>query len=235
MFCLAFSVNAQGVFRADCNAKDVVVGNPFKVSFVLEDADIRNISFPNFDKDGFNVLQGPVNESRYVSINGKGTYSEAYIFILAPKKTGKLTLGSARVVTTKNKALTTKPITINSVQESGSTVTDENIHNLPPALAGNVFFRMESNTLNAVPGEEIRIDLKLYTRTDLARIDLTKEPSCDDANISPLPYYDREIRMDVFNGKQFASKIIYSFSLFTGKTGEIVIKPAAIKIAMARY
>lgn len=234
IFYVVAALSQDVAFKAESNADEVIVGNPFKVSFILENADIRNISFPNFESDGFSVIQGPVNESRYVNINGKASYSEAYIFIISPKKTGKLSLGSAKVVTSRGKAITTKPLIISVVSGSSGNVVGENTHNLPAALAGKVFFRMEPSTQKAVPGQEIRLDLKVYTQVDLAGIELRKEPNSDFVELNPLSYFDREIRMDVFNGKQFASKIIYSFSFFAGKTGEIEIKPAAVDIFLGR-
>ncbi len=236
IFLLHFALCAnaqQVVFRADCNAKDVVVGNPFKVSFELQNADIRNINFPNFDKDGFTVVNGPINESKYMSVNGKSNYSEAYIFILSPKKTGKLTIGEARVVTSKGKTMTTKTITVNSVAKNNSSASGDE-HNLPSSIAGKVIFRMEPSTTDAVPGEQIQLNLKVYTQLDLTSIELTKEPKSPMIDLLPLSYYDREARVDVLNGRQYASKIIYSFSFFAPKSGTLEINPSAVQISMGR-
>ena len=228
-FCCSSAVNGQQiVFRADCNVQDVVVNSPFKVSFVLENADVKNISFPKFEKDGFSVLQGPMNESRFVNINGKSNYTESYVFILAPKKTGKFTLGPAKVVTTKNKVLTTKSIEINSVASSGkNTVIGSD--NLPAAISGKVIFRLVPSTEKAVPGEQVNIDLKVYTQLDLASIGLVVEPKSKDVDLIPLSYTDQETSVDVINGRQYASKVIYRFSFAAGSPGSVEIVPAKIE------
>jgi hypothetical protein len=227
---------SQGVrFKAECSAEDVALGESFKVSFVLENSDIRNINFPQFEKDGFSVVQGPVNESRYMNVNGRASYSESYVFILRPLKTGKLTLGAARVVTSAGNALSTKPLTINSVAASGKNAVDNNPDNLPASIAGKVFFRLKPSKTELVPGEQFYVDLVVYTQIDLAGIDLIKGPKTNQAEPEPTSYYDRETRIDILNGKQFASKIIYRFVLIAEKPGTIEIAGAQISIASSYY
>ena len=231
--CSSISFYAQTVaFRADCNAKDVVVGNPFKVSFVLENADVRNISFPNFDKDGFSVMQGPMNESRYMNVNGKASYTESYVFLLAPKKTGKYSLGPAKVVTTKGKTFSTKSIEINSVAASGKNSADAK-DNLPAGISGKVIFRMVPSTKEAVPGEQVMIDMKVYTQLDLASIGMTLEPKSKQVDLFPTNFSDQATSVDVINGRQYASKTIYRFTFTAGSPGTIDINPAKIEFIEA--
>jgi hypothetical protein len=229
LFCCALAANAQKVvFRADCNAEDVAVNSPFKVSYVLENADVKNISFPKFEKDGFSVIQGPMNESRYMNVNGKSSNTEAYVFLLAPKKVGKFTLGPAKVVTTKGKVLTTRSIEINSVSASAKN-TGFGTDNLPAGVSGKVIFRMLPSTEKAIPGEQVIVDLKVYTQLDLASIGLSVEPKSEKADLIPVSYNDQETSVDVINGKRYASKTIYKFSFVAGSPGTVEINPAAIQ------
>lgn len=232
LFCCSLAAYAQKVvFRADCNAKDVVLNNPFKVSFVLENSEVKNISFPKFEKDGFSVVQGPINESKYTNINGKSSSSENYVFLLAPKKVGKLTLGPAKVVTSRGKVLSTQSIEINSVA-SGKNSEPGN-DNLPAGISGKVIYRMVPSTESAVPGEQVNVDMKVYTQLDLASVGMTLEPKSKQVDLLPLNYNDNETSVDVINGRQFASKTLYRFSFIAGSPGTVEISPSKIEFVQA--
>jgi len=229
LFSCSLAAYAQKVvFRADCNASDVVVNNPFKVSFVLENADVKNISFPKFEKDGFSVVQGPMNESRYTNINGKSSYTESYVFLLAPKKTGKFTLGPAKVVTTNGKVLSTKSIEINSV--AAGKDSEGGNDNLP---AGKVIYRMIPSTKTAVPGEQVSVDMKVYTQLDLASVGMTLEPKSKQVELLPTNYNDQQTSVDVINGRQYASKTLYRFTFMAGSPGIVEISPSKIEFVQA--
>ncbi len=223
-------------FVADCNASDVVVGNAFKVSFRLENAEIRNVYFPDFEKDGFQVLQGPVSESSYRYVNGLSSSSEAYTFILAASKVGKLRLSPARITTTKGKQMQTKELVINSVAANTASGAGGSIgnNNLPPSVADKVLYRLEPSTQKAIVGEQVILHFKIYTQVDLSSIEISKEPSFQNVYMQPLRYYDPEARIEVVNGKQYVSKILYSVALFPSKEGSIEIEPSTLRIALGR-
>ena len=232
LFCCSLAANAQKVvFRADCNAKEVVANKPFKVAFVLENAEVKNISFPKFEKDGFSVVQGPINESKYTNINGKSSNSESYVFLLTPKKVGKLSLGPAKVITTRGKVLSTKSIEINSVASGKNSETEDD--NLPAGISGKVIYRMIPSTESAVPGEQVNVDMKVYTQLDLASVGMTLEPKSKQVDLLPLNYNDNETSVDVINGRQFASKTLYRFSFIAGSPGTIEISPSKIEFVQA--
>ncbi|WCL82350.1 BatD family protein [Saprospira sp. CCB-QB6] len=234
-WAMSSSLLAQKIaFVADCNASKVVLGNAFRVSFRLENAEIKKIRFPDFEGLGFQIVEGPVNESRYTNINGNRYTFEAYTFSLAPNAEGNYTIGPAEVTTYNGKVLKTMPVKIKCVAPSSSNVQSLNDHNLPKELAGKVLFRLECEHDSAVVGEQIRLNYKVYTQIDISNIELVKEPEFPSMYTKEYRFFDKEARVEVINGQQYATKIIYSMGVFPSKNGELSIPPAEILISVGR-
>ncbi|WBM75541.1 BatD family protein [Saprospira grandis] len=234
-WAMSSSLLAQKIaFVADCNASKVVLGNAFRLSFRLENAEIKKIRFPDFEAQGFQIVEGPVNESRYTNINGNRYTFEAYTFSLAPNNEGNYTIGAAEVTTYGGKVLKTMPVKIKCVAPSSSNVQSLNDHNLPPELAGKVLFRLECENQEAVVGEQIRLNYKVYTQIDISNIELVKEPEFPKMYTREYRFFDKDPRVEVINGQQYATKIIYSMGVFPTKNGELSIPPAEILISVGR-
>lgn len=226
LFCAATAVSAQKVkFSIVCEVEEVELNKAFKVSFVLENADIEFPYFPKFNESGFNVISGPT------AVPGKG--KESFVFLLSPKKTGKLTLGPAKVLTTSGKVLSSNSITLNSVADNVSSV-DAGSDNLPAEISGKVLFRLIPSTKTAVPGELVNIDLKAYSTLALDNI-RHEFPRSEDVVIKSTKYIDRSTSPDVFNGRQYESRIIHR-SIFTAtSSGTVDISPIKIEFHPIYY
>ena len=241
LYCLLFifiSYHAIGQnisFVADCNASEVIVGNAFRLSYRLENADIKNINFPDFETAGFRVLQGPISESNYSYINGVKSSSEAYIFILMAKETGNLRLNPAKVTTSKGQTFTSQAIKIKSIAAGANPSNNGNAgSNLPPSIDGKIIFRVEPSTTRAITGQQITLDFKIYTQVDLTSIEITQEPTLTNVYVHELRYYNQDAQIEVLNGVQYASKIIHSKAIFPSKEGELIIDPAVVAITIGR-
>jgi hypothetical protein len=226
LFCCATAVNAQKVkFSAVCDVNEVKVNTPFKVSFVLENAEVKKPEFPKFIESGFRVISGPTAVPE----------KEAYVFLLAPKRTGKLTIGPAKVITSRGKVLSSNSITINSVADNVSNSEEEN-DNLPSEISGKVLFRLIPSTKTAVPGELVTIDLKAYSMLALENnLRIIENPSSKDAIIKPTKYSDGSTSPDVFNGRPYESKVIARYSFIAGSSGSVEISPSKIAFQPIYY
>jgi hypothetical protein len=232
-FSIQFHLQAQTVsFTAEANAEEVVIENSFVIAFRLENADIRNIDFPDFEKAGFKVLSGPSNATSYNNINGKTTTSESYVFELLPKKVGELTIGSAKVITSRGKTMKSKPVRINVVQANTNSFYDIQRSSLPPSLAGKVLFKVVTDKKSAIVGEDIVLDYKIYTQLDLMNIEFAEEPSFKgfSTRYRPVDSYDAQI--EVVNGRQYAVKTIYRINLIPEKVGKLKIEPALVNVTV---
>lgn len=228
LFCCTTAVNAQKVkFSAVCDVNEVKVNTPFKVSYVLENAEVKKPEFPKFIESGFRVISGPT------VVPGKG--KETYVCLLAPKRTGKLTLGPATVITYRGKVLSSNSITINSVTDNVSNREEEN-DNLPAEISGKVLFRLIPSTKTAVPGEQVIIDLKAYTMLALDNnLSIVENPSSKDVIIKTVKYSDGSTSPDVFNGRQYESRVIDRYSFIAGSSGSVEISPSKIAFQPIYY
>lgn len=153
---------------------------------------------------------------------------------MAPNEEGNYTIGAAEVTTYGGKVLKTMPVKIKCVAPSSSNVQSLNDHNLPPELAGKVLFRLECENQEAVVGEQIRLNYKVYTQIDISNIELVKEPEFPKMYSKEYRFFDKDPRVEVINGQQYATKIIYSMGVFPTKNGELSIPPAEILISVGR-
>jgi hypothetical protein len=237
LFCISFiflswTLSAQKVqFVAESNATDVVLGNAFRVSFRLENAEIQKINFPDFEQAGFRIMNGPMHARQYTNINGKASASESYSFVLAPSKTGKLTIGRAQARAAGGRVLNTKPIVINCVKASKSGGNADR-HNLPSSIAGKVLFQVEADRKKAVVGEQVTLYFNIYTKIDISSIELTDEPDFENEYSYPIRYYNKGARIAVVNGQQYATKTIHAMGVFPAQEGVLRIEPAKMRIAL---
>ncbi|HOJ91658.1 MAG TPA: BatD family protein, partial [Saprospiraceae bacterium] len=101
-------VKAQVSFVTECNAKSVVVGSSFQLTFRLNNAQGINFTPPSFD--GFDLINGPMRSMQSSFVNGVGTSSMGYVYTLQAVKEGILKVGSASIVV-HGKVLKSNPIT----------------------------------------------------------------------------------------------------------------------------
>jgi len=109
-------------FTASTDARQVVVGGYFEVSFTLENGQGNDFRPPAF-KD-FNLLSGPSQSISTSSYNGKWSRTLTYSYNLQPKKIGKFTVGSASI-NVDGKKYTTKPIRVEVVKGKNNTATTQ--------------------------------------------------------------------------------------------------------------
>lgn len=123
----------------------------------------------------FNVIQGPfTSSSSSVSIiNGKVDKKEKYTFsyIIAPTKTGQLTIGPAST-NYNGKNYSTNPIVIN-VSEGNQPINgkkDEREDRSTLKNTGNLFARINLNKSKVFKGESVLATYKIYTRYNSMQI-----------------------------------------------------------------
>lgn len=227
LFYFSFDLLAQQVsFTAVCAYTEVSVGEPFEISFIVDNTEIRDIKFPDFFKAGFEKA-GYNTSSSFQSINGRSSSSESYIFTLIPRKTGQLVIEPAKIITSKGKVLYSKPIVLNAVK--AKTTKNKTNGSFDET---KVLFRLVPSKQTAFVGESILLDFKMYTQIDLMNIELVKEPDFGDFYVHPMPYIDQGTKIEIVNGKQYASKILYRVNVFPKKTGILELDPAEVEIYM---
>ena len=153
------------------NKNPVSVGEQFQVSFSA-DSDIEEFKAPNFN--GLRVLSGP-NQSSSSSvqmINGKFSQSKtiSYNYYMTALNEGELEIGSA-TAKSKDKKIQSKPIKL--IITKANPKSKNNLNDLDK----KVFLKSHINKTKLYQGEQLIVSYKLYSRINLANIEIDDLPS----------------------------------------------------------
>ena len=208
-------------FEAFCDARQVVLNGYFQVTFTLKNADGTNFSPPDFK--GFRILSGPSSSMRTTIVNGVMTREVSYSYTLQPTRTGRFTIGSASV-RVRGKTLRTEPIEIEVVEgkaeEDGKSAREE------------VFVRAEPSTTRAYVGQQILLDLKLYTTLDVDSYSTLEEPAFQGFFVQGLRRTGLRRLQEVIDGVQYSTAVLKRIALFPQQAGRLRIEPITLQLGV---
>lgn len=211
----------QVSFEAVCNATQVLTDSPFEVTFRLRNAHIKTLQPPSFN--GLRA-QGPNIGQSFSHVNGVSSTNQTYTYFLVANKPGTYKIGAAKVLTTKGQTIRTKPFTVKVLEKSATVNSD---------VAGKVFLRTEVSNTDAVVGEQVTVDIKIYTQMGIEQIEIIKEPSFENVFSHYLRSFSGEAKVEVVNGAQYTTKILRRLAVFPSKPGIIIVEPAIVDIGIA--
>ena len=148
----------------------VAVGEQFQISFSTN-GDIEQFRAPSFN--GLRILSGP-NQSSSSSvqvINGQFSQSKtvSYNYYATALKEGGLEIGSASAKV-DGKNVKSNPIKLSV--EKANTKSENNVLD----LSDKVFIKAHINKTKLYQGEQLVVSYKLYSKINLANIDITALP-----------------------------------------------------------
>jgi hypothetical protein len=217
-----WSLGQKVSFEAICNSREVLVGNPFEVTFQLKNAKVKKIEPPNFN--GLQA-QGPNIGQSFSYVNGRSSTNETYSYYVVANKPGTYKIGTAKVITNQGKTLKSKPLTVKVVDRPSA---DDNSN-----LAGKVFLRTELSNTDAVVGEQVIIDIRIYTQVGIEQTEMVKEPVFENMYSHYLRSFADRPEIVVVEGEEYYTRIIRRIVVFPSKPGPIVVEPAIINIGVA--
>jgi hypothetical protein len=223
-------VSAQNpVFKAICNVSEVVVGQPFEVAFKLENARIKALSLPNLTD--FDVL-GPATSIAQSYVNGKTFQMETYTYIFTPKTVGKVTIPAVTVQTNMNTKLTSAPINLKSTKSVAGANNNSNTRRNQgvPDIGDKVLLRINTSNANPVVGEQLVVDLRIYTQVDIRQLDLMKAPRTENVFSHDIRNLNDEPQRISINGKEYTSKILHRAVIFPNKSGKLRLEGGLVSI-----
>ncbi len=215
------SLGQKVSFEAICNGREVLVGNPFEVTFQLRNAKVKKIEPPSFN--GLQA-QGPNIGQSFSYVNGRSSTNESYSYYLVANKPGTYKIGSAKVITNTGKTLKSKAVTVKVVDRPS---TDDNAD-----LAGKVFLRTELSNTDAVVGEQVTVDIRIYTQVGIEQTEMVKEPTFENMYSHYLRSFADRPEIVVVEGDQYYTQVIRRIVVFPSKPGVIIVEPAIINIGI---
>ncbi len=211
-------------FEARCNSTVVSVGQPFEVSFNLVNAQAKSFKPPSLV--GFSQV-GTTSSSGTSVVNGRASTIFTTSISLVANREGSFKIGAAEVITKNGKVLRTKPITIKVVPAAQSPMD-----NLPAQLSGKVFVRTEVSNENPVVGEQVTVDIKIYTMIDIEQIEIIKEPAFDNLFSHYVRSYNGPKSQEVVQGETYTTKVLRRIVVFPSKSGIVMVEPAMVDIGV---
>jgi hypothetical protein len=233
LFCMG--LRAQQVEFTAGAPRMIEAGTAFKVEFTLttdsREATPSDFSGPAFS--GVNVIAGPQSSSweSHTNINGRqsDSYVYVYTYVVSAPTEGTITVPGASV-TVAGRSHTTQPLRIEVVAtgtasgaqpgQPGQQGTGQNTTSL---AKDDVLLRIVPNRTSVYKGEPIRVQLKIYTRANLARISDVKYPAFNGFWNQEIPVNDPG-RQEEYNGKLYQSQVIREFLLFPQQAGTLSIE-----------
>jgi len=218
-------------FTASVERVAVDVAQEFSLTVSVSGTGIGDVGEPELPTmNDFDVLGRSTSQSSQFSIiNGKVSSRKTidYIYALRPRRTGELTIPSAKVKY-KGKEYRTEPIAMRVAE--GSTPSQQTPDVSPETLPeGDIFLDGRVDKTLVYVGEQVNIDYSLFVAVGLSNVRLGNIPSY-------AGFWSEEIfsakRLDfktrVLNGKRYDVAPIKSVALFPTMSGEFEIDPMSI-------
>lgn len=224
IFSVFVSAQSNVSFEAFCDAKRVVAGNYFEVSFTLKNAEGSNFKPPSFN--GFEVLSGPSRSVSTQIINGVVSSQMGYSYTLMAQKVGNFTIGSA-TIKANGKTLKTVPLKIEVVKGKSNTSPGDGNG------GSQVFIRTEPSTQQAKIGQQILVDYKIYTTVNIESYAPMEESNYDGFFAQEVKRFNGQVLREVVDGVQYTTQVLKRVALFPQQAGILKIDPLKVRLEVA--
>jgi oxygen tolerance protein BatD len=212
---------AQVEFKAVVRKNKLGVNQRLKISYRVNKQGADNFKPPSFEN--FKVVAGPSSSVNQTWINGKASYSQAYIYIIEPKKIGKFTIEPAKIeykgkIVKSNvvKITVTKEVAIPKDPNNPNYIAQQSIHLVA-----------EVSNLKPFVGEGIYVVYKLF---------VSKNISLNGSRVSESPQYKGFWNQDIavkqvnfkngmYNGESYRYVVLKKAVLIPQRSGKLLIEP----------
>jgi hypothetical protein len=213
-------------FEVAVGSRELIVGVPFELTFTLKNAEGTRFTPPTFA--GFQT--SGVSEMRGATIvNGRSTLSQTWSIFLTALKPGTYTIGSATVLTTANRSLSTKPIGLKILPLAASNRGNVNV---PPGSDDRIFVAAEFDQKEAFVGQQCTWRIRLYTQLSVEGYDLIALPDFQGFFSKEKVRYDKRVDYVTIRRKKYAVRTLHEEALFPQETGDLMIGAARVSVGI---
>lgn len=202
-------------FEVITDAQSVLQNSSFQLSFRLNNAQGSNFNAPDFSP--FQVIAGPARSMQTSIINGAMTSSIGYVYTLACNQVGSFTIKPANILV-NGKVLYSKPITIKVVKAQANAGT-----------GAEIIVKALLDKTEAYLGEQICLTYKLYTQVNIDNMEMGTRPNLDAFQNQAVNMLNNPTLREIYNGKEYTTKILSKSILFPVKIGRIHIEPTVYR------
>ncbi len=230
-FSLLFSlitVAQDAELKATVSKNKLGVNQRLRIEFMVNRQGADNFKVPNFKN--FEVIAGPSSSINQSWVNGKASYSQAYIYIIKPKRQGTFTIPSASIEY-EGKILQSNTVEVTVV----STAEIPKDPNDPTYIASqNVHLTTEISKASPYVGEGIYVVYKLF---------FSEKVGLSDWRVNEIPQYNGFWNQDIevprieaknvtYKGQKYRSIILKKALLIPQKSGKLTIDPMNMDITV---
>lgn len=205
------------------------VNQRLKIEFKVNKQGADDFAPPTFKN--FDVIAGPSSSISQSWVNGKVSYSQAYIYIIKPKRVGVFNIPKA-TIEYKGKTIASNTIRVEVVKAS-EIPKDPND---PVYIASeNVHLVTEISNANPYVGEGIYVVYKLYFSHQVGL--------SGDWRVKEIPQYNgfwnqdiklkrEDVKNATYKGEQYRYLILKKALLIPQKSGKLIIDPINMDITV---
>jgi len=191
-------------------------------------------SYPQVDvstiKD-FTVVSGPSQRSSFQIINGKVSSSYSLSWTLRPNKTGTLQIPPL-IVKLNGEKYKTETILIVVIKERPRSSQNKS-RSSRDDLSEKIFLEVTADNDEVYVGEQITVNYKLYSRSNLHNYSIEKLPKgvgfWQEELYSPRQLSIRERNV---NGVRYNVATLYKIALFPTNNGQLSLEPMVVNCAV---
>ena len=247
MAMLAATAQAAVSFTVQA-PRQVVEGNKFNVTFVLENAEGSGFGAP--EVGGAGKIYGPALSTSYSSswVNGKTSKSSSqeYTMIYKASRAGKCTVGSASI-TVGGQRMTTKPFTVEVLppdqaearerqRRSQVQYDDPSTQSADKAVSANdLFVRIEMSKPRVYEQQAVVCTIKLYTKYQVSQFIPTLQPSFDGFLIEEIPMQPSLNNVEHVNGQNYMVAVLKKCLLYPQQSGKLTITSGNYDVNVVQY
>jgi len=212
---------AQVEFKTVVSKNKLGVNQRFRIEFTVNKQGADNFKPPSFAN--FKIVGGPSSSVNQSWINGKASYTQAYIYIIQPKKMGEFTLAPA-TIEYNDKIIKSNPVKITVTKE---VEVPKDPNNPQYVAQQSIHLVAEVSNLKPYVGEGIYVVYKLYVseNINLYGSQVTETPQYkgfwnQDINVKQVNF-----KNGTYNGENYRYVILKKAVLIPQRSGNLVIEP----------
>lgn len=221
----ALSVAQNGNAYIQIEPQIIIAGEYCQISIILENQDAPNLMNPNVAP--FTIVQGPSTSSSLSIINGRRSSSTKWIYtVKAPDKPGKYKIKPIKIRTASGSVQTSEleaeVLAANTNKNKTAAVKGE----------GDFFVRLETETKQAYPGQQILLQCRLYTKVNISSYEFLNEPSAQGVFLQKTENPQSPVEEVMINNQKYVSKVLRTYAMYPQQTGVLQINPISMRFAL---
>lgn len=191
-------------------------------TFEVHNATVDEVIPPDFE--GFRLIGQPFREENSTLIAGQSMLVTKINYRLVPRREGGITIEPGRLKL-EGRLYYTNSRRV-EVLPAGTQVE---------TVAPSNFLRLETDRTRAFVGQQIIVNLNVYTTVNRKGLNALSRPSLDGFISKPRSGFDNRTQTVTRNGKTYLGQTIESFALYPVRSGELVIDPFEYNMSVQSF